>query len=403
MANSNENKILYKELSYKLQRLFYAVRISTKLLLFVAISLLFVAISGLSVEAAQVYLLPQTADFGVDETFISELRLNTEGENLNAFDITILYPPDILEVVELIEGRSLINLWIERPSYSPEEGRIFLQGGRIGGFSGEGLLVKILFRGKETGDGLVTFAPSSLLLKHDGQGTPALGIFSAARYSLHERAAPRIEITSESHPDQDIWHQANVIDISWQSEEGLLYSYILSRDIIQNPDDETDEGVGSVVYTDPGDGVYYFSLKDSSDGLSWSSPTRYRILQDKTPPEPFEILIGQDSSVYEGKYFATFMATDATSGIDHYEIRENTPIGTLRGAGKWKVVESPYPLQNQKLRSIIKIKAVDKAGNERVVVYTPRTIRIVESIIFIILLLVTVIVVNYFWKRKPRI
>lgn len=78
---------------------------------------------------------------------------------------------------------------------------------------------------------------------------------------------------------------------------------------------------------------------------------------DDTPPEPFAIEISKDPGIFEGKYFAVFSASDKQTGLDHYEIRE--------GDGQWAQAASPYLLKDQNIKSLIEVKAVDKAGNER--------------------------------------
>lgn len=85
--------------------------------------------------------------------------------------------------------------------------------------------------------------------------------------------------------------------------------------------------------------------------------------KDKTPPELFEIIISQDPSIFDNQYFISFFTTDAESGIAHYEVKE--------GDRDFVQAESPYLLKDQSLRSLIKIKAVDKAGNERIAELTP--------------------------------
>ena len=88
------------------------------------------------------------------------------------------------------------------------------------------------------------------------------------------------------------------------------------------------------------------------------------LVQDKIPPEDFKIVIERSEAIFEGKYFITFSTVDKQTGIDYYEIKE--------GRGKWQKAQSPFLLENQDLRSIIKVKAVDKAGNERIAEYTPQ-------------------------------
>jgi hypothetical protein len=60
--------------------------------------------------------------------------------------------------------------------------------------------------------------------------------------------------------------------------------------------------------------------------------------------------------VFDGNYYVVFSTVDKQSGLDHYEIFES---------GAWKAVSSPYKLRNQSLKGGVQIKAIDKAGNER--------------------------------------
>jgi hypothetical protein len=94
------------------------------------------------------------------------------------------------------------------------------------------------------------------------------------------------------------------------------------------------------------------------------------LAKDDIPPEPFEIKVSQDPNIFGGKYFIVFSTTDKQTGIDHYEVAEQRR--TLRQTTlNWKRAESPYLLEDQSLKSIIKVKAVDKAGNERIAEYIP--------------------------------
>ena len=80
--------------------------------------------------------------------------------------------------------------------------------------------------------------------------------------------------------------------------------------------------------------------------------------KDNILPEPFEIILTKDPLIFEGKYFIAFQAIDNQSGIDHYQVKE--------GKKPWKKAKSPYLLEDQTLSSKILVKAVDKAGNERI-------------------------------------
>lgn len=78
---------------------------------------------------------------------------------------------------------------------------------------------------------------------------------------------------------------------------------------------------------------------------------------DETPPLPFDIELGRDLSLYDGKYFISFYAEDKDSGIDMYMVKEEGHQEVRSG--------SVYVLQNQNLSGKVEVKAIDNAGNTR--------------------------------------
>ena len=115
--------------------------------------------------------------------------------------------------------------------------------------------------------------------------------------------------------------------------------------------------------------------------------------KDKVPPEPFEIEVNQDPSVSEGKYFITFQTTDKQSGIDHYEVKE--------GKKNWREAASPYTLEDQEIKGILKVKAVDKAGNERIAEYIPETPK-KPFPYWIIILILAGIIIWLLWQKRQK-
>ena len=105
-----------------------------------------------------------------------------------------------------------------------------------------------------------------------------------------------------------------------------------------------------------------------------TAPPTFVPIADNTPPEPFAPALAKSSDVFNGKWFVTFVAQDKGAGVDHYEIREKPPawsFASLLGAGRWVTVESPYLLHDQGLERVIEVKAVDRAGNARIVALAP--------------------------------
>jgi len=95
--------------------------------------------------AAELFLLPQNSLVGRGETFFVEVRLDTEGEDINAVEANLVFPQTYLEVVTLDRGGSILTLWPREPAFSNTEGTLSFSGGTQTGFSGhDGLVGRIL-------------------------------------------------------------------------------------------------------------------------------------------------------------------------------------------------------------------------------------------------------------------
>jgi len=286
-------------------------------------------------QAAILYLAPSEGSYSRGETFVEEVKLDTEGEDINTVKVDLNYPKDTLEIVDFSDGGSVLTLWVERPTINNQQttdgrqqGLISLTGGIPNGFKGKGLIGKIIFRVHETGtkqeretDTKLEFLEGTQVLLNDGKGTPAKLTTQGAIFEI---------LAQEPEPLEDNWQE------------------ILKKDNI--------------------------------------------------PPESFEIIISQDPSIFEGKYFISFWTKDKESGIDYYEVKE--------GAGNWEKNISPYILQDQSLKSIIKVKAVDKAGNERIEILKPKGNTILEWLVYLSIGLIVIWIMYRGIKskifKKPR-
>ncbi len=121
---------------------------------------------------------------------------------------------------------------------------------------------------------------------------------------------------------------------------------------------------------------------------------------DREPPEEFVPILGKDETVFEGKWFLAFWAIDRGTGIDHYEVLESTHEirdARYKEEENWIVAESPHVLQNQFLSSYLYVKAVDRAGNERVAVVEPQ--KNITQYVWITLGVIALLIVIR-WKYK---
>ncbi len=106
-----------------------------------------------------------------------------------------------------------------------------------------------------------------------------------------------------------------------------------------------------------------FDISAEKPTASPQNQWQTEIKNDVIAPETFKIEIGRDPSIFDGQYFITFSTVDKQTGLDRYEVKE--------GFWPWRKTASPYLLKNQRLTDIIKVKAVDKAGNERIATLGP--------------------------------
>ncbi|MCP6718033.1 MAG: hypothetical protein KJI70_00595 [Patescibacteria group bacterium] len=114
---------------------------------------------------------------------------------------------------------------------------------------------------------------------------------------------------------------------------------------------------------------------------------------DVTIPESFLIILEQSPGVFEGKYFITFSTTDKQTGIAHYEVQE--------GEREWKRADSPYLLEDQGLNDTIRVKAIDKAGNEYIAEHIP-VIKKNKALFYWIITFSILIGAGLIWLKKKR-
>lgn len=256
--------------------------------------------------AARIFFEPANNVHEIGESFTINVRMDTQGENINAVDLTILYPP-ILEIKSISKSGSVIQLWVQEPSYTGAG--VLISGGSPGGIkSSNALIAKITAKARAIGDGAFQLTPSSSALLNDGEGTSAR--LTTGQVSFSVLAQPKKEPTPTPK--------------SGESTKPTPDSNASPETAPKNKEEKTKEP------------------------------------KDTTKPRNFKIFLGQDPRVFEGKYFISFFTTDSKSGVDHYEVKE--------GDGEYKIAQSPFLLSDQSLGSVVRVRAYDGAGNYREVV-----------------------------------
>lgn len=272
----------------KIRRHSFPVRDHSWIILFVAISVTFVAIRGTQAQAARFFLESAGGDVRTNEPFAVQLFLDTEGESVNALEGAVHFP-SLVDLETIQDGGSIVTFWLDTPARAGG-GRMYFSGITPGGYAGNrGYILTAVFHPRSEGNGEIRVSEARAF-RNDGFGTPL-----AVRSS------------------------------------GLAFT--ASR------------------------GVQLFELPLFTEG-------------DILPPEPFTPLLAREEGIFKGRYFLVFATQDKGSGISHYEILE-LPQGFTFSPRQWGVVESPYIVEDQSLRSILKVKAVDRRGNERIATFEP--------------------------------
>jgi hypothetical protein len=153
------------------------------------------------------------------------------------------------------------------------------------------------------------------------------------------------------------WISEKNITFNWTVPSGATgFSYILTEDQNASVPRTTLGSNTSKSYSDLTDGRYYFKIV-ATDGDRWSNAGTYTLLIDTTAPDTIDI-VSEPSNDKEIEIppLISFNATDATSGIDHYELKIDD--------GEYIVVTNPYQIESiSSGQHTITIKAFDMAGN----------------------------------------
>ncbi len=124
---------------------------------------------------------------------------------------------------------------------------------------------------------------------------------------------------------------------------------------------------------------------------------------DEIPPESFTIYQGNDPQLFGGRNYLMFVAVDKNAGVDHYAAAESRiPVFLLPLLPlSWSTTTSPYVVADQYQTSKVYIKAVDRAGNERINVFPPqRLFTGYEKAALLSILIVVVFLWQMVWGRR---
>lgn len=280
-----------------------------------AVPLLFFSSVSLA-QAASLYIDPAFSGLSRGDAVTMSVRLDTEEleeECINAVDGVIKYSENI-EPVDISIGDSIFSIWVEQPVIDKVNRTITFAGGTPNGYCG-----------RIPGDPRLTNTIVKLIFRSPG--------FSIGGGSGSSTA------TVEFSPETTAY---------------------------------LNDGFGTTAPL----ALYGASIDLSKTaGTVLQDPWREAVVTDILPPEPFSITLERIPSE-TGKYHIIFNTTDKQTGIDQYQVMEEpfTKIAAFewgRADAPWIVSRSPHVLDDQSLNSTIRVKAIDKAGNEYIATLLP--------------------------------
>jgi len=298
-------------------------------------------------QAASLYLDPPFAELYRSDAVVTSLRLDVDresGECINAFDITVSFSDSIMPI-DISLGRSIVPLWIEFPTINIENQTVTMAGGIPNGYCG-----------RVAGDLNLTNIIADIVFRLPGTtpitDNPAIVTVTSATAYLNDGLGTSAPLRT------------------FQAEYTLY--------------DEAGE----------------FIRDDWTD----------IVVADRIAPEPFEVTLIKGGLESRGKYYIEFNTTDKQSGISHYEVMEERDVKNSffsfgAATAPWVRARSPYILDDQSLRSLIRVKAVDKAGNEYIATLLPQNtgFSLVEMALFGfagVLILIVIAAGWFFWRRS---
>ena len=324
---------------------------------------LFFLLFASSADAASLYIDPPRAELNRGDAVELSVRLDVDeaaGQCVNAVDAVLTYSENI-EPVDVSIGDSIFSIWVEQPKIDKENRTISFAGGMPNGYCG-----------RVTGDPRLTNNLVKLIFRAPG--------FTIGGNSAADNPEASVQFTE------------------------FTAAYL-------------NDGFGTKLAPRTFGATMSISKTAGAGGII--DPWRETVGLDEIPPEEFSILLQKGDLEFAGEYYISFNTTDKQTGIDIYQVMEE-PIDQLgnfawgRADAPWVTTRSPYVLEDQTLNSVIRVRAIDKAGNEYVATLLPdeslrtksgnqmTTVLVFGFVLLIILSCVGVIVAFVRERRKKK-
>lgn len=317
---------------------------------------------------ASLYLAPDSVTSQAGTNFTINVGVNSGGNSINAIEATVNIP-GILGINSAGTGGSLCSIWVQQPTVVGST--VSFKCGIPGGTTASGNLASISLNARTVGTGTASITAARVLA---GPGTNVTGGTSGGTYTVTPATTggntggntsssttattygtPSPTISSATHPDQNAWYKNNSPAFSWNKAGGITgFSYVFDQSAGTTPNTTVDTSDTGISFQNQADGVWYLHIR-ANGSKGWSNTSHYRIQIDATVPTGLEV-VTEPKVEADKRPMVSFNAVDATSGIDHYEIKLDK--------GEFQKVSSPYtPDKITSGDHVFTVRAYDKAGN----------------------------------------
>jgi hypothetical protein len=309
---------------------------------------------------------------------------NTQGTAINAAEGTLLYPSDILEPISVSKTGSIFTLWIQEPQQTDDAHVAFNGGVPSPGYTGtSGKIFSVTFRARRSGTATLSLSDTAVYA-NDGLGT---NVFSGNQGSSITITAPAytntpassdtntaphtpvvpvivhsdtVQITSSSHPDQNIWYASSTPLLLWTLPSGVD---ALRADIVSQNDAKPTTTVSITktqkLYGPLADGVWYFNVRARAQG-SWGDTQSYALHIDTTPPLVSSSTIAYDEA--RNVITVSVKGVDGGSGIAGYRVAIDDDTATYMNSSQIEEQTYERPIHEPGVHTIV-VNVFDKAGN----------------------------------------
>jgi hypothetical protein len=304
-------------------------------------------------QAATLYIDPPQPALNRGDAVTLSIRLDTDeaaGECINAIDGVISYN-DAINPVDISIGQSIFPVWVEQPTIDRENRRITFAGGIPNGYCG-----------RVEGDPRLTNTILQLVVR-----APGLTVGSA---STDSQGIVSFAAETKAYLNDGFGTEASLQTLGAQ----ITLNQVVGNEIVDD----------------------------------W----REVVAADTIPPEAFSITLERDDFAFNQEYYIVFNTTDKQSGISYYEVIEELPeqarlFGFGAATAPWLETRSPYILKDQTLRSTIRVRAIDKAGNEYIATLPPQNTGSAEDYwivvgVGILGVAVLLVVFGWIWWNRRR-